>query len=446
MRPRRDFLKLLAASSGGLLLSSCGSSSDGTSGGSFGGGSGGPNGYRFVPLINTGQTLPDGRRLDNLLGGVLINGAGQILFHGSTPEGMGLYELTPDYSILTESTDNPPVSLRKIVAQGDRLPGGEVALGIGVAVSNARRSHAVLVRHDQNTRTLYLEKNAAGLSPVAGFRTPLPILGGLRLGGIFGDLDINEQDDLLVVDHFTRERRTASGQGLFLFKEGAVGGNSQLLLSTEDLLPEAQGAVSGLGLVDLNSLGSYVAHVQGPALLPLQPDDPPAQGLVQASIQDPLSAALLAAPSSFLPVPRGSSRFTPGSSVYGARLAQMSNTVAHIVHKTRDQQALYLNGQQLLQIGDVSPGGKPVRGFSGPVLSPEGSLFGVVITEEGHELATLSRSGARVLLARGDSIGKRTVNSIVFGLHSDQVDGLGRLVFAGEFTDGSSAIVLGLPV
>ena len=446
MQPRRDFLKLFAASTGGLLLSSCGSSSGGTAGGSFGGGSGGPNGYRFIPLMNTGQTLPDGRTLEALLGGVLINGSGQILFHGSTPAGMGLYELTPDYGALSDLVVNQPVSLRKIVAQGDRLPGGEVALGVGVAVSNSRRSHAVLVRHDQNTRTLYLEKNAGGLSPVAGFRTRLPIAGGLRLGGIFGDLDINEQDDLLVVDHFTRDGRNASGQGLFLLKQGAVGSNSQLLLSTEDLLPEAQGAVAGLGLVDLNSLGSYVAHVGGPALVPLQPEDPPAQGLLQGSIHDPLSSALLAAPSSFQANPRGSSVFTPGSSVYGARLAELSDTVAHIVHQTQQQQALFVNGQQLLQVGDVSPGGSRVQSFSGPVLSPQGDLFGVVITEDGHELATLSRSGARVLLSRGDLIGRRTVNSIVFGLHSDQVDGQGRLVLVSEFMDGSSAIVLGLPV
>ncbi|MBS2036202.1 hypothetical protein JST97_14525 [bacterium] len=446
MQRRRDFLRLLASATGGVLLSSCGSSSDGGSG-NFGSGSNFiPNGYRFIPLLNTGQTLPGGATLDSLPGGVLINGAGQILFHGSANSKVGLYELTPDYPNLLLDSRNQSINLRKLLVPGDALADGEVVEAVGVAVSNANRSHAVIVRHNKSARSLYLEKQATGFKKVCGFRTPLPIAGGLRLGGTLGDVSLNEKDDLIFVDHFTREQQTAPGQGLFFLPGANIGADARLLSSTDDPLPDSSGFIKGFGLIDLNSKDSFLAHVFGAPLLPLDSVQPPAQGLLQGRTDSLSGHRLLASPPAFQTTPRGANLLVQGGSVYGARLSEYSDDVAHVVHKSSADLSLLINQQELLKIGDRSPGGSIVRGFSGPVLQPNGPLFGVVITEDGHELDFASPFGLRILLSRGDLIGSRSVNSIIFGMHPDQVNSLGQMAFVAEFMDGSSSIILGLPI
>ena len=454
MQRRRDFLRLLAASTGGVLLSSCGSDSSGTGGTGFPPGSlGVPNAYRFIPLFDTGRQLPDGRTLDSLLGGVLINGAGQILFHGTSQSGTGLYELTPDYLNLEPKNKLQPVQLRSLVANGDTLDDGEVVESVGLAVSNSRRTHAVVVRHSKSTRSLYMEKSGSGFKKVTGFFTPVPIAGGLRMGGILGDLSLNEQDDLLFVDHYSRPTQvpvatgqSAPRQGLFHLTGGRLDSSTRLVSSMELPLPDSNGNITGFGLIDLNSQNQFVAHVTGAPLLPLNPAHVPAQGLLQGVVADSTTHRLITSPAAFQTTPRGNTTFAQGGSVYGARLAEYSPDVAHIVHHSPTDLALHLNLQRLLGIGDTSPAGSTVRGFSGPVLQPGGPLFGVVVTEDGHELDVVTPQGSRVLLTRGDSIGSRVVNSIIFGMHSDQVDAQGRLVFIGEFMDGSSSVVLGLPV
>lgn len=431
------------------MLSSCGSSGGDSFGGSGGGlPGGGPNGYRFLPLLDSGSALPGGGALEALPGSVLINGAGQILFHGETAAGLVLYELTPDYAALAQTFKQPPPpsQLRRLVGPGELLADGSKVESVATAVSNGQRTHAVVLGLEDRTRALFMERAGGGLEKVCGYRTLLPGPGRVRLGGILTDLDLNEQNDLVMVDHYVREGRVAPGQALFSLPGGRVSSEARILMSTEELVPDSQDQATALGLVDLNSLGQYVVHVVGSA--PLLETTPHAQGLFFGLTGDPLARQLLTGPPSFNTTRLGSSRFSlQGSSIFGARLGETSENVAHILHETHERQSLYLNDRRLASVGDQSLGGSPIRGFSGPVLQPDGSaLFGVAITDDGHELSRISPTGSQLLLSRGDPIGNRQVNSIIFGLHSDQVDALGRLVFVGEFMDGSSAIVLGLPV
>ncbi len=443
MQRRRDFLKLLAGSMGGLLLSSCGDSG-GTD--NLGGIGGGPNGYRFFSLFDSGSVLPDGRTLDSLPGQVLLNGAGQVLFFGQTAQGMGLYELIPDYPAILRENRGILLGSRKLLARGDTLSDGSRLLGLGAVASNSRGNKAIVVRTDQKKRNLLFEPSGGEAGVVATFRTPIPE-SGIRFGGTFGDIDLNDQDGLLVVDHYTRQGEVRPHQGLFFLQQARVGANTRLLQSSRDLLPDAEGTVSSIGLVDLNSNGSYVAQVVGPAPVPLSRGSLPPQGLLQGSVEDALASRLLVAPPSFRVSNRATSdKFAPGSLIFGPRLADQSDIVAHIVHQTRTQQALFVNSQQVAQVGDRSPGGSTIRGFSAPVLSPDGVLYGILITDQGHELVRLSAGGPVLLLARGDTVQGKVVNSVVHGFHSDQADQFGRLVFVGEFMDGSSAVMLGLPI
>ncbi len=443
MQRRRDFLKLLAGSMGGLLLSSCGDSG-GTD--NLGGIGGGPNGYRFYSLFDSGSVLPDGRTLESLPGQVLLNGAGQVLFFGQTAQGMGLYELIPDFQAILRENRGVLLGSRKLLARGDTLSDGSKLLGLGALASNSRGNKVVAVRTDQQKRNLLFQPSGGEAGVVATFRTPIPG-SGIRFGGTFGDLDLNDQDDLLVVDHFTRQGEVKPHQGLFLLKQARVDESTRLLQSSRVLLPDAEGTVNSIGLVDLNSNGSYVAQVVGAAPQPLSRASLPPQGLIQGNIQDDLASRLLVAPPSFRVSARATKdKFAPGSLIFGPRLADQSETVAHIVHQSRTQQVLYYNSQQVAQVGDRSPGGSIIQGFSAPVLSPDGVLYGIVITDQGHELIRLSAGGPTLLLARGDTVQGKVVNSVVHGFHSDQADQLGRLVFVGEFTDGSSAVMLGLPI
>lgn len=435
MRGRRDFLKLLAAATGGLILGGC----DGADGGDNGGSATGPNAYRFFALTSTGDRLPDGRTVQDLPGGVFINDANQILFYAMTAAGMGLYQVIPDF------TAGAKLVTDKVVAVGDTLADGSIVLGLGTAVSNASGRHTLLVRTNQNSRLLCAVAADGSLETVAGFRTEVPVLGGLRLGGVFGDLAINERGDLLVVDHFTRPGQTAPAQGLFLFPNGRVDSSAKLLSSTADLIPASQIPITGFGLLDLDSLGSYVAHVSGTTAL-ATPDSVP-QGLIVGQTSGGQANLLLTAPPGFQVGSSGKdSSYIEGSSIFGARLADDTGKVAHLVHQSQTQMVMLLDGQPVSAVGSRSPGGSTVRGFSGPVLQANGLLFTVEITDDGHELVQLGPSVSQLLLSRGDRVGQRTLESIIFGLHSDQVSRQGRLVLVGEFTDGSSAVVLGLPV
>lgn len=442
MHRRRDFLKLLAGSAGGLMLSSClGGGSDDTF--SSDGFQPDPNAFRFFSLFDSRGVLPDGRVLDSLPGSVLLNGAGQVLFFGSTTSGMGLYELVPDFEATLREGRGVLRGSSKVLARGDVLPDGTVVQGLGGLASNARGSRALTVRNDQQKRLLLFQPPAGDLGIVATFRTRLPEL-GIRLGGTFGDLDLNDLDGLLFVDHYTQEGISSPNQGLFLLPEARVGAGARLVRTTLDTLPDADGTMAGIGLIDLNSKGSYVAQVLGPASLVTARGDLPPQGLMAGSVTDSLDSRLLVAPASFRTTMRG--KLTPGSVVLGPRLADQSHTTAHVVHESRQDQVLYRDGHEIARVNQTSPGGDTIRGFSAPVLSPDGVLHGIVITEHGHELIRVTDNGSRVLLRRGDAIEGRVVNSIVFGMHSDQVDAAGRLVFVAEFMDGSSAVVLGIPV
>lgn len=436
MPNRRDFLKLLALTSGGLIMGGCGSSSE--PGGFFGLA---PNGYRFFSIMDAGSTLPDGRRLESLPGGVLVNDSGKVVFYGQTSEGMGLYELEPDIDAILSGSSRRLSGARKLLHQGDTIPNSSVAAGLGTIATNAGGNYALVVRNSEDTRTLlYLSEDS--VREVAGFRTQAA---GIRFGGIFGDVDLNDQNDILVVDHFTRPDLVSPQQGLF-YIPGADLTRTGILHSTLDQLPEADGFLRGLGLVDLNSNGDYIAQVVGPALQNLQPLRLPSQGLLRGTIGDTFGHRLLAGPESFGVSDRATdSDYTPGSVILGARLASQADVVAHVVHKTEQEQAVFVNGVQLIEIGQPSPGGSLVRGFSAPVLSPGGSLYGLLITEDGQELVQVGSGGSQVLLTRGDPVEGRPLETIAFGLHSDQVDSSGRLVFIAEFTDESSAVVLGLP-
>lgn len=437
MPNRRDFLKLLALTSGGLLMGGCGSSN----GADVFSGGGAPNGYRFFSLMDVGKSLPDGRQLESLPGGVLINDEGKVVFYGQTAEGMGLYELEPDYEAILRGRGDRLAGARKLVSQSDMLPSGTQVQALGTIASNAGGNYALVVRNKENSRNL-LFLSGGNVREVAGFRTPAA---GVLLGGIFGDVDLNEQNDIMMVDHFTRPGKAEPLQGLFYIPQADLA-RTTILHATHDPLPEAESALTSLGLIDVNARGDYIAQVGGSALLPLGDPRLPLQGLLRGKIGESMGHHLLAGPQSFRPsLGLAAAGYTPGSVALGARLASQSDTVAHIVHQSEAQQVLFVNGVPLIKTGDASPTGSTVRSFSAPVLRSDGAVYGLLITEDGHDLVQASGAGTQVLLSRGDPVEGRRLETIAFGLHSDQVDSSGRLILVGEFADGSSAVVLGLP-
>ncbi len=445
MQRRRDFLKLLAGSMGGLFLSSCAGGPIGPAGmGSF---SGGPNGFQFIPLFSTGQTLPDGRILESLPGGALINDVGHILFYGQTTAGMGLYELLPDFEAIARNGRSQLLSARKVVVTGDTLPNGAVALGVGTVAGNDHGHYALVARTDRQSRDLLFLPRDGSLEVVAGHRTHVSE-DGVHLGGNFVDIDLTDRNDLLLVDHYSSHDRVQSHQGLFVLPGMSLEG-ARLLQSTGTFLPDAEGTIGTLGLVDHNESGDFLAQVSGQGHGQASPDPRgtlPAQGLLRGNIHDQQSRRLLVAPPSFRVAPRAARETATGSMIFGPRLADETDHTTFIVHESENHQVLYFHDQPIIRVGDLSPGGRVIRGFVPGVLSPHGELHLILVTDIGHELVQYSSGAPLLLLNRGDRIDGRLINAIIFGFHLDQVDRLGRLIFVTEFTDGSSAVVLGLPV
>lgn len=82
-----------------------------------------------------------------------------------------------------------------------------------------------------------------------------------------------------------------------------------------------------------------------------------------------------------------------------------------------------------------------------PVFAPGGQCFLQVFTLDGMEILASNRFGFfSTVLATGDTIGGKTVTELMFGVSPESVNSYGEFTCIAYFADGSSSIVLGIPV
>ena len=80
------------------------------------------------------------------------------------------------------------------------------------------------------------------------------------------------------------------------------------------------------------------------------------------------------------------------------------------------------------------------------VFGPNGLLYFEVFTQQGMEIVVWDGSDAYTLLARGDVVDGKTVETIIFGALPDCVNANGDFAAIVEFDDGETDVYLGIPV
>ena len=454
---RRDFIRLLGGALGGVILAplaGCGGGGN-TRDGRRLTDSPLPTGYQFFPIIDVGQTP--------ITPGIMINDNAEILLYSvdqaSAGDAVGsVLELTMDFSGSTPAI----VNMRPIVSIGDTLADGRRVDRIGVADTNSKGNFIVVVDTYapdldsgtvENVSGVYMEQGKAGLESLVGFRDSIPGIG--RYGGSFGDISLNDNNDALLVSHFTLDDAVQSQQGLIhLPKADPL--EAEVALQTGDLIPQSNGIIRSFGLTDMNTAGQYVVQVYGDAVgsgeSVLQPS-----ALLQGEVGTVNPMTLLCASASLDPADPE----VVGESVFGPRISD-SNVSAYVHHTSADFHSL--SGRTdtvskiITEVGATSPLSSAVQGLSAPVLGQDGLIYQLIYTDIGRngpgvELIVSNGAENRTLLANKDITyqGLPLIN-ILHGFHTKQVDAIGRIVFMAEFGDGienganTQALVIGIPV
>jgi hypothetical protein len=455
---RRDFLSLLGTALGGIALSR----GSAFGGGRFGGGRSAPpplpNGYRFFNVLTPGIT-DYGLSLASVYGGVMINDHGEIVFHAQDTNGAyGVYELTMDYG-----GDIPAViGARSVVRQGETLPGGKVVDSIRRGATNKHGNFAAVIQ-TEDTPGVYLQREKKELEPIIEFLDPAPEGMG-HYGAAFGDIDLHDDDDMLVVAHFVDVEHDAE-IGLFHLPGSIDSDRGRAILQTGDLIPETETPIANFGIVDIDDGGEYVAQLQGHKKrkkgrkrrkkagkrdvdrmsTSITDDDDDRDGVtavVRGNVNAPAARAAVAATSRRMV--DGAPARVRGETVFGPRVGD--DDTALTIHRRDTVQVLTLNGQTITRSKARSPLGARIRAVSAPVLSPDGILYYLLITRLGLELCMSNGVDERTILARGDQIEGLPVNNILHAFHSQQADEAGRIVFAAEYEGRPNALVIGVPV
>ncbi len=457
MQGRRRFLKAASGALGGALLSSCGGTSGGLLGGSSGGGTQAtlPAGMRFFRIYQSGASDTLASTSAKGTGGVLLNNTGVLLNYGlASGNRLQLEQLLLDFG-----GERPRVSdKRTAIREGDLVDGVSVDRLHGCALNDDGSLAAILdcTEDGLSQPGIYAELVPGG-SPlqdlfdhgdeVSNLRNRatggLPD-GEVQMGAVVGDLDLSHNGDLLFSANFTVDQ-SLPYQGLFSFNptQGRAADGLDLIAYSGLGLPESDAIMGGYGLLDLSDDGDYVAQVflEGPDTLLQRARGQrvePGSGLITGNIHAGHTRLVHATPSL-----RGRAR--GGESHFGPRISNADH-LSYVIHHTDDDAELVFAGATAARTGGTSPGGHTIH-LPGPgaVGGPAGLCYFVVATDAGLELCVSNGREARTLLSRGDEVDGLTVNNLIFGLHSDQVDRQGRVVLEADFTDGSTGVLLGIP-
>jgi hypothetical protein len=442
MHNRRDFLKLLGLAVGTTLAGCGGSNSAGVVAPGF---SPAPNAYRFIPVVGSGGTLAGQRAVlaqgtSNgglpFIGAVMVNDRRHVCFHATDQEGsQGVYQV--DYE-----SDGNLSPIEPLIVEGDRLEDGTVVDTIYAGDLNNADDTVFVVKDPEGKQTLQYSESRA---PFQRLLTPYDDLSSeVRL---YGDLQsyvaLSGQGDMMLVCNYRTEDGYADGEGLVYIPNKSAS-SARLVLSKDQLLPGTASAVRTFGLYDLRPGGDYLV-LGSAALLEGSPDDnsgPPPTYLLRGRVgEEP--ETLVAHPS------LGSPSAIPGFITMGPRLS--AEGFGAVVQTDENHTALWIDQEKILdadfaQGGSLSPRGAKIFSMFPPVFGPNGLVFVEVFTSNGAELLVYDGQGFSTVLATGDTIGGKQVDMILFGALPHCVNSLGELVAVVEYTNGESAVILGMPV
>ena len=442
MHNRRDFLKLLGFALG-ASLTGCGSSGgSGVVGGTPGSGSL-ANGYQFTPLVTTGGTLPNRSVIlaqaadDELpfMGPVSVNDLRHVSFHATDQSSRnGVYRI--DY----QEGGRPTTAVKLVLKEGQALADGSVVDDISPGAVNNSDDCAYVVRDTEGKQSLQFGEGGENFQK---FLTPYDdVTGEVRLyGALHPEVSVSDKGDVMICCNYREPDGYCRGEGLF-YIPAKTKTQAQRVLSKEDLLPGTNASISSFGIFDIDSSGNYLVHGSARPLENAPEDGVPLTYLLQGRVGE-TPETLFAHPS------LGGASSIPGTIFMAPRLD--STGYGAVIQESSDKTALYLNKTKLLDAdleagGTLSPRGHKIISMFPPVFGPRGILLVQAFTEAGSEIIASAGGSLVTLLAEGDRVAGKVVNSLMFGVSPRSVNSHGELVTVAYFTDGTASILLGTPI
>lgn len=450
MRSRRDFLSLLGMAVG-ATLSGCGGSENAASGGFAAAGSGSspaltPTAYRYLPLTSAGQKLAgDIKALPRVEdgfpafpGGVQLNDQRHVFFH-ALDEG----EVRGIYRIDVNGTGTPS-QVSKIIREGDRLPDGTTVGDFTDGCVNNSDDFVLGISDSQGAESIQCSLSGGGFQ--SQVRCYKDYSAQAKFAGELSRVQsISDDGRVLFVGEYFDQDGLASGDGLFVMPVGRPE-LAELVLAHEQLIPGTSAVIQCFTHVQLCNGGRYLA--QGTASSSrgqssLNSDGKPMTFLVTGRIGE--------APQALAVDP---ALGTPGRGYQLATCytcARMTpDSIAMVLQPDSDTTQLWLNQTKLLEAsldgGSLSPRGSKIVSFLPPVFGPSGLLYFQVFTQSGMELILHNGSRAITLLAKGDQLLGKEVETILFGTQTEGVNAQGDFVTILEFSDGEVGVFLAVPV
>jgi hypothetical protein len=218
-------------------------------------------------------------------------------------------------------------------------------------------------------------------------------------------------------------------------------------------LPGSGHLINKLGLVNgYHAGGDYTLQVHTDSGNVGSSNPIPGSAVIKGNISaDSVSHASLIAASPGIALSTASkvqTQSTTGTIHFGPRI-NADGHVATVIHITDRTMLLTVGNDEIIQTGDTTPRGWIVSGIGGPVLGADGLVYFVAASEGKEELIVSNGSHAATILETGRKLfgeNSPTLLTIAFGYAKEQADNEGRLVFIGEFDDGTLSVMLGVPL
>ena len=458
MKSRRDFLKLMGMAMG-ASLSGCGSSSDVFAVGNT---NLTPIAYRYIKLIKSGDPLPGGARLASRLaysldstgdepppfmGAVSLTDSRHVYFHAlDENQNRGIYRIDVD-------DDGARSEVKEIIREGSVLPDGTVVKDFSDGDVNNGDDFLITVENPEGTYSIQYSDGGAS------FRSVVKSGGSLGNVKLAEDIDqyqsVADDGNVLFVAEFMDDEGDCQGEGLFLMPAGQPE-QTERLLAKGDLLPGTSSVIETFGAAEIISGGVYI--VQGSARPTSGPDPSgrPLTFLLRGTIGQTPELLLLdpalgrteqALRAGCLMCPR----LGPNGAGFVLQTTIPDQTQLWVVGPSTPRSSRRLGRAADISGGQggrtqLSPRGARILSILPPVFGPNGLLYFEVFTQQGMEIVVWDGSDAYTLLARGDVVDGKTVETIIFGALPDCVNANGDFAAIVEFDDGETDVYLGIPV
>ncbi|MGH2955405.1 MAG: hypothetical protein ACRDL6_00215, partial [Solirubrobacterales bacterium] len=332
-----------------------------------------------------------------------------------------------------------------IVQTGQTLPNGVVVEAIAAGDTNRSGAYVTVIRGKKFLESVWVQWRGKELEQLIGPTDRIPGPQG-RYSGHFGSIDLDDKNQVLLVAAYTLPGEAR--QGLFLLPKGRREKGRQLL-RTGQRIPNSRAILTRLGLVDRRG-DRYIQQVFG-----RQPKDRARRdlsnepsGFLVGRIKKSRKGTRLLVGSKLLK-PSKKKRVIRGEAFVGPRITRKGEA-ATVVHKRSNHLALHRHRKgrstRIARSGDSKGRSERAKTISAPIFGPDGLLYYRAIGKKAMELLVVDGNQRRRILETGDKVGGKRLLAINTGWSADQVDRRGRLAFQVEYTDGSTAIVVGTPV